>query len=170
MPERLPWSEEQAKAIISRYQSLRGALLPMLHGLQETFGCIDEEAVPLLADALNLSQAEVHGVISFYHDFRRTRPGAHVIKICGAEACQAMGAEELMSHARAHLMVGEGGTTADGAFTLKTVYCLGNCALSPSVLVDDTLYGRVDPSRFDSLLASHRTANGGAAVPQGAVQ
>jgi len=138
---------------------LRGALLPMLHGLQEEFGCIDPRAIPLLAEVLNLSHAEVHGVVSFYHDFRRTRPGRHVVKVCRAEACQAMGAETLMNHARTHLRVEEGGTTTDGAFTLEAVYCLGNCALSPAIMVDETLYGRVDPGRFYEVLATHAEAD-----------
>lgn len=156
MADRAAWSEERASSIINSYHNLRGALLPMLHALQHEFGCIDAQAMPLLADALNLSQAEVHGVISFYHDFRTTRPGSHIIKICRAEACQAMGANELMEHAMRHLSVVSGATTADDAFTLEAVYCLGNCALSPAVMIDGDLHGRVDAQRFDGLIAQHR--------------
>jgi len=154
-----PWSEDRARAIIAAHQGLRGALLPMLHGLQEEFGCIDEPAIPLLADALNLSRAEVHGVVSFYHDFRRTRPGRHVVKVCQAEACQAVGATDLMAQARAHLRADEGDTSPDGLFTLEAVYCLGNCALGPAVLVDETLYGRVDPGGFYEILSDHAEAD-----------
>lgn len=156
MAGRAAWSQDRAHSIISSYQDMRGALLPMLHGLQEEFGAIDAPAIALLADALNLSQAEVHGVVSFYHDFRRTRPGRHVIKVCRAEACQAMGANALLKHAKQHLSVDEGGTTGDDAFTLKTVFCLGNCALAPAVMVDEALYGRVDPGHFDALVVDHK--------------
>lgn len=148
-----PWSEDRARAIIARHRHLRGALLPILHALQDCFGCIDEPAVPLLAEELNLSRAEVHGVVSFYHDFRRTRPGRHVVKVCRAEACQSMGAESLLAHATRRLSVEAGGTSPDGAFTLEAVYCLGNCALSPAILIDETLHGRVTPERFDALTA-----------------
>lgn len=146
-----PWSEDRARAIIAEHRQLRGALLPILHALQEEFGCIEDEAIPLLAEELTLSRAEVHGVVSFYHDFRRTRPGRHVVKVCRAEACQSMGAEGLLAHATRRLSVEPGGTSADGVFTLEAVYCLGNCALSPAVLIDGRLHGRVTPERFDSL-------------------
>jgi formate dehydrogenase subunit gamma len=128
----------------------------MLHALQEEFGCVDGPAIPLLAEILNLSQAEVHGVVAFYEDFRTTRPGHHVIKVCRAEACQAMGAEEMLAHAKAHLSVDRGETTADGEFTLETVFCLGNCALSPAVMIDETLHGRVDADRFEDLVKACR--------------
>jgi len=150
------WSEERASSIISNYRHQRGALLPMLHGLQLEFGCIEDEAILLLADALNLSRAEVHGVVSFYHDFRRTRPGRHVIKVCRAEACQAMGANVLLDHMKSHLSVDVGETTDDGTFTLEAVYCLGNCALPPALMVDDQLLGRVDISKFEALVQTCR--------------
>ncbi|WP_299439723.1 formate dehydrogenase subunit gamma [uncultured Rhodospira sp.] len=156
MVDRAPWAEDRARAILAAYRAEPGALLPMLHALQETFGCIDAEAVPLLAEVLNLSRAEVHGVVTFYHVFRRTRPGRHVVKVCRAEACQAVGAESLLDHVRRSLAVEDGGTTADGAFTLQVVYCLGNCALGPSVMVDETVHGRVTPARFDAVAAIHR--------------
>lgn len=136
------WNPARARAVIAEFQQMRGALLPALHALQEEFGYIDAEATPLLAKALNLSQAEIHGVISFYHEFRRTRPGAHVIKLCVAEACQARGAGSLVEEITARLGLGLGETSADGVFTLEAVYCLGNCALGPSALVDDRLIGR----------------------------
>jgi len=164
MPSCSPWSAEQALAIIDRYRGLRGALLPTLHALQEEFGCIDEAAIPLLAQELNLSRADVHGVVSFYHDFRRTRPGRHVLKVCRSEACQALGGDALIAHIKDHLQVEFGETTADGAFTLEQVFCLGNCGLSPALMIDDDLYGRVDAARFDGLVAARRAALPGEAA------
>lgn len=154
MNARTPWSAERAKAIIAGHRHLRGALLPILHALQEEFGCIDEPAIPLLAQEMNLSRADVHGVVSFYHEFRRTRPGRHTIRVCRAEACQSLRAEDLIDHIRRHLGVDLGGTTDDDAFTLEPVFCLGNCALGPAIMVDDTLHGRVDAARFDAIAAA----------------
>jgi len=155
MVGRAAWSEERASSIILNYQTQRGALLPMLHALHDEFGCIEKAAVRLLAKTLNLSRAEVHGVVSFYHDFRETRAGRHMIKICRAEACQAMGADALIAHAERHLSTDLGSTTNDDAFSLEAVYCLGNCALSPAVMIDKQLHGRVDATRFDALISAH---------------
>jgi formate dehydrogenase subunit gamma len=124
----------------------------MLHALQAKFGYVDPAAVPIMASALNLSRAEVHGVITFYHDFRQHPGGRHTIKICRAEACQSMGADALIAHVKEHLGVDFHGTTSDGAFTLEAAYCLGNCACSPAMLVGDELYGRLDEKRFDSII------------------
>jgi len=124
-----------------------------LHALQERFGCVDPAAVALVADALNLSRAEVHGVVSFYHDFRNEPPGRHVVKICRAESCQSMGCERLVAHAQQRLGVDVHETTGDRRFTLEAVYCLGDCALSPAVMIDGELHGRVDTARFDELIA-----------------
>lgn len=135
-----------------------GALLPVLHAIQDRIGHIPSEAVPDIAKALNLSRAEVHGVISFYHDFRTSPPGRHVVRVCVAEACQAMGAKKLSDHAKASLQADFHKTTADGAISLEPVYCLGNCACSPSVMVDDNLCGRVSAERFDALMASLKGA------------
>lgn len=156
-----PWSAERARTIVADNRHLRGALLPILHALQETFGYIDEQAIPLLAGELNLSRADVHGVVSFYHEFRRAKPGRHVIKVCRAEACQSMGANALVDHIKSTLQVDFHGTTADGAFTLEPVFCLGNCALSPAVMVDEQLHGRVTPGRFDAIAtqAARETAH-----------
>jgi formate dehydrogenase subunit gamma len=133
----------------------------VLHALQEAFGCIDTRTVEVVADALNLSQAEVYGVMTFYKDFRKEPAGTTVVRVCRAEACQAMGAESLAAHARARLGIGFGATTGDGAITLEQVFCLGNCALSPSVMVDDDVFGRVDADRFDELVkAAPREAGG----------
>ncbi len=139
-------------AAIAANRQLVGALLPILHALQKALGYVPAAAVPLVAQELNLSRAEVHGVISFYHYFRRQPAGRHTIYICRAEACQAMGARALQAYAQKKLGIQMQQTTADGAFTLEPVYCLGNCACAPSLLVDGELHGRVDAQRFDELL------------------
>ena len=137
-------------------ERLPGALLPILHALQEEFGYIDKAAVPLIASALNISHAEVHGVISFYHDFRREPAGRHVLKICRAESCQSMGCESMIRHVEKRLGVKLGETTADGSFTVEPVFCLGNCALSPAVMLDGKPYGRVSSEVADFLIDSAR--------------
>ena len=146
------WDPERALARIHELEHLPGALLPVLHALQEEFGYIDSAAVPLVAKALNLSQAEVHGTISFYHDFRQSPPGRHILRICRAEACQSMGCEALVAHVEKRLGVSVGETTADRTISVEAVYCLGNCALSPSVMLDDKPYGRVSPQVADFLI------------------
>jgi len=139
---------------IEPYRDVPGGLLPLLHAVQRALGHIPAEAVPAIAHALGLSRAEVHGVISFYQDFRTAPAGRHLLQICRAEACQAMGSRMLEAHARARLGIDYGETTADGAITLEPVYCLGNCACSPSVRIDDEIHARVDASRLDALLAA----------------
>ncbi len=146
----------RARERIGALKHLPGALLPMLHALQEEFGYIDDAAIPLLAETLNISRAEVHGVISFYHDFRRTPPGRHVLHICRAESCQAMGCNSLIAHVENSLRVKLGDTTADGSFTVKPVYCLGNCALSPAIMLDGQPYGRVSAGVADALIENAR--------------
>ena len=141
------WRAELALDKIKSLTHLPGALLPILQALQEEFGYIDDAAIPLVARELNLSKAEVHGVISFYHDFRREPAGRHVLKICRAEACQSMGCEELAQHAGA----------SDEAITIEPVYCLGNCALSPAVMLDGVPYGRMSKSKLDTLIGSARS-------------
>ena len=157
---RLP--EETAarvRAVIAERKDMPGALLPVLHGIQEALGYIPEDAVPLIAHELNLSRAEVHGVISFYHHFRTQRAGRHVVQICRAEACQALGARALEAHAKKTLGVDFHETTEDGAITLEAVYCLGNCGCGPSVLVDDDeLHARMTPDAFDALVRAAREA------------
>ena len=140
-------------AQIERFRAVPGGLLPLLHGVKRALGYIPAGAIPQIAGAMGLSRAEVHGVISFYHDFRSAPAGRHRLQICRAEACQAMGGRALEAHARARLGVDYGGTSADGAVTLEAVYCLGNCACSPSVRLDDTVHARVDAARLDELLA-----------------
>jgi formate dehydrogenase subunit gamma len=142
---------------IARFRDVPGGLLPLLHAVQEARGCIPASAVPAIAGALGLSRAEVHGVISFYHDFRSEPAGRHVLQICRAEACQAMGSRELEAHVKARLGIDFGATSADGAITLEAVYCLGNCACSPSVRLDDAIHARVDATRLDALLAELTT-------------
>lgn len=137
---------------IARQKDQPGALLPLLHDIQDHLGHVPQEALPAIAKALNLSRAEVHGVVSFYHHFRSEKPGRHVLRVCRAEACQAMGANQLLSHVESSLKIKIGETTKDGRFTLEAVYCLGNCACSPAVMIDDDLHGRVDAKRFDELV------------------
>lgn len=146
------WDADRALSRIRELEHLPGALLPILHALQHEFGYIDKAAVPLIADALNLSHAEVHGVISFYHDFRHNPPGKHVLKVCRAESCQAMGCERTIRHVEDRLGIRLGETTPDGSLTVDAVYCLGNCALSPAVMLDGKLYGRVSQEVADFLI------------------
>lgn len=155
------WSAVEAESVIEAHAGLRGPLLPVLHALQDRFGYIDPRALALVAKRLNLSRADVHGVITFYKDFRSELPGAVQVQVCRAEACQAMGAHELAEHAKASLGIDFGSTTSDRAASLDQVFCLGNCALGPSVTVDGRLYGRVDRSRFDTLLAGALRARTG---------
>jgi formate dehydrogenase subunit gamma len=135
------WSKERADAIIAEHRATEGAVLPILHALQEEFGCIPEEAVTLVAAALNLSRAEVHGIVTFYHDFRRTPPGRHVLKLCRAEACQSMGADALATEVRERLRIEWGGTSADGHVTLEPVFCLGLCDCAPAAMLDGRVVG-----------------------------
>jgi formate dehydrogenase subunit gamma len=146
-------AQETVSAIVARLKNLPGALLPILHAVQEALGYVPSAAVPVIAEGLNLSRAEVHGVISFYHYFRETPPGRHTIHMCRAEACQSMNQPALEAHAKKALGVDFHGTTANGAFSFEPVYCLGNCACSPAIMVDGELYGRVTPERFDAILA-----------------
>jgi formate dehydrogenase subunit gamma len=129
-----------------------GALLPILHSIQDELGYVPESAVPIVAEVLNLSRAEVHGVVTFYHFFRMHPPGQHTLYLCRAEACQSMGARALERYVRDKLKIDFHETTADGRYTLEPVYCLGNCACSPAVMVDETVYGRVTPERIDEIL------------------
>ncbi len=148
-----PALQEIVRAICADHGNRPDALIEILHDVQGGAGCVPEDAIPVLAECLNLSRADVHGVVTFYHDFRRTPAGRHEIALCLAEACQANGCDGLADHVRSRLGVDMGETTADGAFTLKAVYCLGNCALGPSVMIDGALHARVDADRFDALLA-----------------
>lgn len=148
-----PWSEERTRAIVANHTRLEGPLMPILHAVQEAFGFVPEEALPVIARELNLSRAEVHGVVTFYHDFRREPAGRMVVKMCRAEACQAMGCEVLVKRAEDRLGVECGGTSADGRVTLETIYCLGLCATAPSAMVDGKIVGRLDAAKLDKILA-----------------
>jgi formate dehydrogenase subunit gamma len=147
-----PWTKERGAAIIASEATREGATLPILHALMQAFGYIHAEAVPLIAEALNLTRAEVHGVVSFYHDFRRHPPGRHVLRLCRAEACQSLGGDAVASHVRARLGVDWHETTDDGAVTLEPVFCLGLCAVGPSALLDGNPMGRLDHGRIDAAL------------------
>jgi formate dehydrogenase subunit gamma len=140
----------------ARLKALPGALLPVLHAVQDALTFVPKDAVPLIARELNLSIAEVHGVVTFYHYYLQERPGRHVVHLCRAEACQALGSVALEAHAKATLGVDFHGTTRDGAITLEPVYCLGNCALGPSLMIDQRLHGRITPERFDALMTKSR--------------
>jgi len=150
--------KEIVEAAVTSQRDYIGALLPVLHEVQGKLGFVPPDAVPMIAHALHLSRAEVHGVISFYHDFRTEPPGEHILHLCRAEACQAMGARELERHASERLGIGYGETTADGLFTLEPVYCLGNCACSPSIRINDEIHARVTPEKLDDLLAGLEAA------------
>lgn len=140
------------ETILEEHTDRQASLLPILHDAQKAIGYIPEDCVPQIASALNLSRAEVHGVISFYHFFRSTPPGKHIVQICRAESCQAMGSRQLEAHARAVLKADFNQTSVDGRFTLQAVYCLGNCACSPSVRVGDSIYSHMNPEKFDALV------------------
>jgi formate dehydrogenase subunit gamma len=145
------------EAALGAHRGRPGALLPILHAIQDVLGWIPPDAVALIARDLNQTRAEVHGVVSFYHHFRGTRPGRHVVRLCRAEACQALGARALEAHAKRALGIDFHQTTADGAITLEPVYCLGNCGCGPSLLLDaDELHARVTPDAFDALVRRAR--------------
>jgi formate dehydrogenase subunit gamma len=140
------------RRIVAQHRERPGPLLEVLHGIQAAFGYVPAGAVPVVAEELNLSRAEVHGVVTFYHFFRRSPAGAHTVSLCQAESCQAMGAEALAEHAQQRLGIEFHQTTADGRFSLEPIYCLGNCACSPAAMIDGRLYGRLTPEAFDALV------------------
>jgi formate dehydrogenase subunit gamma len=151
-------SEQHHAAAVGRaielFKDQPGALLPILHGIQDELGFVPPAAIPGIAQALNLSRAEVHGVVSFYHYFRTTPPGRHTVHVCRAESCQSMGADRLAEHARSRLGAEFHETSKDGRFSLEPIYCLGHCALSPAMMVDGEMHGRVTPERFDEVMAA----------------
>jgi formate dehydrogenase subunit gamma len=148
-----PWDAARGAEIIAQHTHLEGPTLVILHALQEAFGYVPEPAIPMIASALNLSRAEIHGVFTFYHDFRHEPAGRHVLKLCRAEACQAAGGDALAARAEAKLGVAIGNTTADEHVTLEPIYCLGLCATAPSAMLDGRLIGRLDEIRLDALIA-----------------
>jgi formate dehydrogenase subunit gamma len=147
---------DTVRRIVTDLRGRPGPLLEVLHAIQAALGYVPEGAVPLVAQGLNISRAEVHGVVTFYHYFRRTPPGKHVVSLCRAESCQALCADALATHAKRKLGVGFHETTSDGEFSLEPIYCLGNCACSPAAMVDGRLYGRLTPERFDEMLAKEQ--------------
>lgn len=147
-------AESTAIAVCAAYGNKPDELMEILHELQHRLGYVPEATLPVIANALNLSRAEVHGVVTFYHDFKREPQGKHTIKICRAEACQSMGTDRLCQHAEKKFKIGMGGTSADGKVSIEQVFCLGNCALSPAIMVGETLYGKVDAKRFDEIVAT----------------
>ena len=147
-----PWNEERAHAIIAARASGEGTMLPILHDLQAAFGCVPADAVPLVAHALNVTRAEVHGVVTFYHDYRRHPPGRHILRLCRAEACQALGCEALAGHVQQSLRIGWHETTSDDAVTLEPVFCLGLCAIGPAALLDGIPLARLTPAKLDAAL------------------
>jgi formate dehydrogenase subunit gamma len=152
----IAWDADAARRIAQDMKPMDGPLLPILHALNDRFGHVNDEAIVLVADVLNLTRAEVQGVTSFYHDFRREPAGRHVIKVCRAESCQSMGSEELASRLERALGIKFGDTTPDRRVTLQAVYCLGNCALSPAAMVDGEVHGRADEAKLLALVGGAR--------------
>ncbi len=147
------WDAARGAEIIAEHSRMEGATLPILHALQEAFGYVPEDALPMIASTLNLSRAEVYGVFTFYHDFRAKKAGRHVLKLCRAEACQAAGGDALAARAEAKLGIAMGNTTSDERVTLEPIYCLGLCATAPSAMIDGRLVGRLDEARIDALVS-----------------
>lgn len=147
------WDPAKAETIATSLAKIPGACLPILHALQDEFGYVHKDAIPIVAEALNLSRAEIVGVVNFYHDFRQEPPGQHIARVCCGEACQSMGSQAVVEHLTTSLSAALGETTADGVVSLEAAYCLGNCALSPAMMIDGKLHGRVTPERAIELLA-----------------
>ncbi len=145
------FSVERTRELVAAHAGVEGPLLPILHRVQEAFGHVPEAAVPVIAEELNLTRAEVYGVVTFYHDFRHAPAGRHVVKLCRAEACQSMGCDDLIAHAERRLGVPLGGTSPDGRVTLEPIFCLGLCATAPAGLVDGKLAGRLDRAAIDRI-------------------
>lgn len=152
------WTPQQILHIIDSHKARPGAMLPILHGIQDRFGYIPEASVPIIAEALRQTRAEVHGIISFYHHFRTRPTGSHVLHVCRAEACQAMGGRQLESHIKSSLGIDYHQTSRDNEVTLEPVYCLGNCACAPSVQIGDRVHGRMTTTKFDRLLSGLTTS------------
>ena len=152
----LPNESDTVRRLVADMKDRPGPLIEILHSVQAALGYVPPDAVPIIAESLNLSRAEVHGVVTFYHDFRREPAGRHVLRLCRAEACQSAGGDPLAARAEARLGVRFGSTAADGSVTLEPVYCLGLCAVAPSAMLDGRLVGRLDEASLDALLAQAR--------------
>ncbi|MET3441470.1 formate dehydrogenase subunit gamma [Variovorax paradoxus] len=148
-----------ATSIAAAHKDVPGGLLPALHGIQDALGHIPPDAVPVIADQFNLSRAEVHGVVTYYHHFRSAPPGRLLVQVCRAEACKAMGADALLEHASKRLGCEVHGTSADGQYSLEPVFCLGLCASSPSIAVNDEVHARITPALFDDIVEEARSAS-----------
>ncbi len=146
----------RTEEILTAHDGLEGPLLPILHAIQAQFGYVPRDTLPVIAKRLNLSKAEVHGVMSFYHDFREDPAGRHVLKLCRAEACQSMGGDRVAAHAQKQLGIEWHETTRDGQVTLEPIFCLGLCACAPAAMIDGKLVGRVDEARLDTIIAGVR--------------
>jgi formate dehydrogenase subunit gamma len=144
-------------SIVNEMRGMEGPLLPILHSIQEEFGHVPQEVLPVIATGLNLSRADVHGVVSFYHDFRKVPAGRHVLKLCQAESCQAMGSDAIAAALKQKLGIGFHETTKDGAVTLEPVYCLGLCACSPAAMLDGGTIGRLDEDSIEEIVQEVRT-------------
>lgn len=151
-------AREQVNLAVEQYRNDPGPLLQVLHAVQAKLGFIPRPAIPAIAEALNLSRAEVHGAVTFYHYFRQTPPGQHIVQVCQAESCRSMHCETLTEHVKQRLGIEFHDTTSDGRYSLEPVYCLGLCACSPALMIDDEVHGRVTPERFDELLTQQETA------------
>jgi len=160
MPKLSSGQSETVRRIVTEFKDRPGPVLEVLHAIQAALGHVPKEAVAVVAEVLNLSRADVHGVVTFYHHFRSAPAGKHLVQVCRAESCQAVGGDALAEHAQARLGVDFHERTADGKFSLEPVYCLGNCACSPAVMIDGQLHGRVTPERFDALLAEAGDSEG----------
>ncbi len=147
-----PWSEKRTRELVALHRHREGPLMEILHSCMQAFGHVPQDAVPVIASELNLSRAEVHGVVTFYHDFRGERAGSIVLKLCRAEACQSMGCEDLVKRAEDRLGVECGNTTADGRVSLEPIYCLGLCATAPSAMINGRIVGRLDADKLDAIL------------------
>ena len=150
-------SSARMAAVIDEFMSLEGPLLPILHGIQEEFGYIPSESLPIIAEALNISRAEVHGVVTFYHDYRSHPAGRHVLKLCRAEACQSMGGDAVAAQIQQALGIGFHETAKDGSVTLEPIYCLGLCACAPSAMLDGEVIGRLDADRIEEIVQEVRS-------------
>ena len=152
------WNEDRAREIIAGFEGVEGAALPMLHALQDEFGYLPDAALLMVAGKLNISRAEIHGIVSFYHDFRRAPAGRHVLKLCRAEACQSMGSEALARQALDRIGVDWGHTTPDNRLTVEATYCLGLCACAPAAMIDDRVVGRLDADTLDDVVREARAS------------
>jgi len=151
------WDANVVSQVIETHKDSLGGLLPVLHGIQDAIGYIPSDAVPLIAKGLNLSRAEVHGVITYYPHFRQHKPGSHVVQVCRAEACQSVGSDALEAHVKKAVRCGFHETSADGEVTLEPVFCLGHCSVGPNITINDEVHAYVTPDRFDTLMAAARS-------------